>query len=517
LEKSSNQKIYTDILIIGGGVIGGASAYYLSKKGLKVTILEKSGIATGASGSCDGFLFLQSKKDRDIISLTKLSLKSFPNLSNELSYDIEYENCGGLVVFSEHYSREEIESFYDSQKDLGIKTRIIERDELHRFEPFISDKIKSATYCTDEGQVNPIALNYGFCKAAKNNGALVITHQAAVSFETRVSKNDIPGLLYTSPGAAADSNNKVDNDNGDNNEGNGNVNPATVAGIETCDSNNKDKNNTVENSPTNSSNIYKEIKKVITSSGTEIYACEVIICAGAYSGEVGNMLGVDIPVKPRRGSLAVTEALPRTINHAILDYDYICCKFDQNRETGFTIEQTKQGNLLIGSIREFEGFKNTFDNLKIAQILKRSVEIFPLLSEVSIIRIFSGFRPYSEDFKPLIGPVNGFSNLWIASGHEGDGIALSCATGKLITALVESKILRRDFINIETGKNEQRASRPDISIINKSKLPGNDTKSLNDTIPNGFIASGCLDEFAGININGFLPSKFNFYKKPQML
>ena len=73
------------------------------------------------------------------------------------------------------------------------------------------------------------------------------------------------------------------------------------------------------------------------------------------------MLGIDIPVKPRRGSLAVTEALPRTINHAILDYDYICCKFDENRETGFTVEQTKQGNLLIGSIREFKGFENTID------------------------------------------------------------------------------------------------------------------------------------------------------------
>lgn len=439
MEKSSNQKIYTDILIIGGGVIGSASAYYLSKKGLKVTILEKSGIATGASGSCDGFLFLQSKKDRDIISLTKSSLKSFPNLSEELSYDIEYENCGGLVIFSEHYSREEVEAFYGSQIDLGINTRIMESDELHRVEPFISGKITSATYCADEGQVNPMALNYGFCKAAKNNGALVMTNQAAVLFETSAIKNDIPGFLYASPDAPSDKNIEADNNESvDSNHSNEGRNPGNKF---QCN------NRTVKGSLKNRNNIFQEIKKVTTSSGNEIFAGEVLICAGAWSGEVGKMLGIEIPIRPRRGSLAVTEALPRTINHPILDYDYICCKFDENRETGFTVEQTKQGNLLIGSIREFKGFDNSIDSLKISQILKRSVEIFSLLSEVSIIRIFSGFRPYSENFKPLIGPVGGFSNLWIASGHEGDGIALSCATGKLITGMMEAKILRQDFAN----------------------------------------------------------------------
>jgi glycine/D-amino acid oxidase-like deaminating enzyme len=460
LEKSFNQQIYTDVLIIGGGVIGSASAYYLSKKGLKVTILEKSGIATGASGSCDGFLFLQSKKDRDIISLTKLSLKYFPNLSDELSYDIEYENCGGLVVFSEHYSKEDIDAFYGSQKDLGIRTRIIEGSELHRVEPFISDSIKSATYCSDEGQVNPIALNFGFCSAAKKNGAQVITHQSAVSFVVSDYKNAIHDLLYagTLPAAA------------DNRDGS-NIGSNTNGSTETGNSNCKDKDNTKKpRLISRNNNNYKEINKVITSSGTEIFAGEVIICAGAYSGEVGRMLGIDIPVKPRRGSLAVTEALPRTINHAIIDYDYICCKFDENRETGFTVEQTKHGNLLIGSIREFKGFENNIDSIKIAQILKRSVEIFSLLSEVSIIRVFSGFRPYSKDFKPLIGCVRGFSNLWIASGHEGDGIALSCATGKLITGMIESKILSKDFAD---------------------------------------------SEFMGININRFLPSRFDSNKKSE--
>ena len=94
------KKVYADVLVIGGGVMGASSCYYLSKKNLKVVLVEKSGIATGASGSCDGFIFLQSKKDNDLILLTRESLKIFENLSEELSYDIEFEKCGGLVIRS---------------------------------------------------------------------------------------------------------------------------------------------------------------------------------------------------------------------------------------------------------------------------------------------------------------------------------------------------------------------------------------------------------------------------------
>ena len=99
-------KIYADVLIIGGGVIGSSICYYLSKKGIDTILVEKSNISDGTSSSCDGFVFLQSKKDPDLIKLTKESLKIFETLTDELSYDIEFEKCGGLVVYTENKNKD---------------------------------------------------------------------------------------------------------------------------------------------------------------------------------------------------------------------------------------------------------------------------------------------------------------------------------------------------------------------------------------------------------------------------
>jgi len=51
-----------EVVVVGGGVIGSSILYYLAKKGIKAVLLEKNGIASGTSGSCDGLVFLQSKK-----------------------------------------------------------------------------------------------------------------------------------------------------------------------------------------------------------------------------------------------------------------------------------------------------------------------------------------------------------------------------------------------------------------------------------------------------------------------
>ncbi len=128
------EKKYTDILVIGGGVIGASICYYLSKNGVSTILADKSEISSGASGACDGMISIQSKKDSDLISLSLESLKLFEGLSNELSYDIEFERCGGLLLFDNAASFKE----YDGRKDMGAATQMLEKKDLKNDEPFIS-------------------------------------------------------------------------------------------------------------------------------------------------------------------------------------------------------------------------------------------------------------------------------------------------------------------------------------------------------------------------------------------
>ena len=88
--------------------------------------------------------------------------------------------------------------------------------------------------------------------------------------------------------------------------------------------------------------------------------------------------------------------------------------------------------MIIGGTREFAGYEeqNTFEAIEL--MMQRAARFFPVLKNVSIIRFFSGFRPFTPDGMPLLGPVKGLRGFFMAAGHEGDGIALSPITGKLV-------------------------------------------------------------------------------------
>jgi sarcosine oxidase subunit beta len=100
------------------------------------------------------------------------------------------------------------------------------------------------------------------------------------------------------------------------------------------------------------------------------------------------------------------------------------------------LQQARNGNLVLGSSRQFVGFDGSVDSNVVAQVLSRCLRFFPVLSAVTAIRTWSGFRPYTPDLLPIISPVDSLAGLYIAAGHEGIGITEAPITGKLISQLI---------------------------------------------------------------------------------
>ena len=178
----------------------------------------------------------------------------------------------------------------------------------------------------------------------------------------------------------------------------------------------------------------------VATSGHRINTPLVVNAAGALAADVGRLVGLDIPIVPRRGQILVTAAVPPLLRHCLISAQYVAAKFKPELAAtggmGFSLEQTDSGNILIGSTREFVGFdrRTTFEGIR--TIASRIAPVIPALKRVPVIRTFGGLRPYTPDGLPILGKVAGLEGFIMAAGHEGDGIALSAITGELIADLI---------------------------------------------------------------------------------
>lgn len=169
----------------------------------------------------------------------------------------------------------------------------------------------------------------------------------------------------------------------------------------------------------------------------------VINAAGTYAAKIGEMVNLTIPIKPRRGQILVTEAAPPILQRCILSAKYIAAKFNpkiaEAGGVGFAVEQTANGNILIGSTREFVGFDKDTTYGGIHTIARAILQVIPGIENLNIIRTFAGLRPYTPDGLPILGQVEAIDGFIMAAGHEGDGITLAPITGAMIARLVAGK------------------------------------------------------------------------------
>ncbi|MBF9134421.1 FAD-binding oxidoreductase [Plantactinospora sp. S1510] len=176
---------------------------------------------------------------------------------------------------------------------------------------------------------------------------------------------------------------------------------------------------------------------VATGAGP-VAAGHVVNAAGAWAGRLGRSAGAGVPVAPRRGFILVTEPVPPLVRHKVYSADYLAnvASGDAALQTSTVVEGTPAGTILIGASRELVDFDRRPNPDAVRRLARGAVRLFPALARVRVIRVYHGFRPFSPDHLPVIGPDPRAPGLIHAHGHEGAGIGLAPATGRLVAQLV---------------------------------------------------------------------------------
>ncbi|MBA7666031.1 Hydrogen cyanide synthase subunit HcnC [subsurface metagenome] len=367
-----------DVVVVGGGVIGSSVAYCLAKKGVRVIVVEKKeGLSFGASGANQGGCPLQLFES-PVLELARESLKLYKNLSEEIGYDIEYENVGSLVCSVDEKQYPDMEKHVQNKRREGMNVRLMEGHELRKLEPTLGEDVVVGVEEWDSCTVNPFKVNYGLAYAARKLGTEFL-------FSSQVKK--------------------IETDKG-------------------------------------------RIASVITDR-EKIKTKFLVNAAGAWASEIGEMLGLTIPVRARRGQIIVTEPVPLNERwRYILDADYLTTAFDlaaieKSKDARIKLGvagsyiQEKSGNWTIGSSRDFAGYNNRVTMQTLKYMAKRAIKFVPKLKDISCIRTFAGLRPFCYvDGLPILSKIKSPQNFVIATGHAGKGMTLAPITGKLIAELI---------------------------------------------------------------------------------
>lgn len=184
----------------------------------------------------------------------------------------------------------------------------------------------------------------------------------------------------------------------------------------------------------------------VTTPAGELRGRRVLVAAGPWSGEVARLLGLSLPLHPRRGDLLVTTRMRHRILHKVYDADYVGAvdSDDGSLQTSSVVESTRSGTVLIGSSRQQVGFDARFRADVLSEIAAKAIRLFPFLTDAAVMRSYGGFRPFMPDHLPVIGEDPRMPGLWYATGHEGAGIGLSLATAELIRDLMQGDATRID-------------------------------------------------------------------------
>ena len=368
-----------DVAIIGGGLIGCASAYYLSLAGANIILVERDRINHGASSQNSGSLHFQlehrlisekeglSAKLEHHVALTKLAIEHWRNIEAELDTDLEVVMNGGLMVAE---SEDEITLLRQKsviEKKQGLEVQLLDYGETHALAPYLSDRIQAALYCPDEGHCNPRLLTPAYAKQARKNGATILAH-------------------------------------------------ATVSGLEYCRGKWRIKVDAGDD-----------------ESASAIQADVVLNAGGAWAAEIGNLADITLPLHPVGLLMNVTAKTMPVLPHLI---QHVGKKLSlkQVEDGNILIGGGWPSELKLKNGKWLSHIAPRMDVETVRNNLQVAVGVIPFIDKLHLIRSWTGVTTLAPDQLPVLGEVPGSPGFYVAAG--GSGFTYGLTFARLITELI---------------------------------------------------------------------------------
>ncbi len=161
---------HSDIIIIGGGLIGACCADALTSRGLEVILLERRFPASGSSRACDGLILLWDKNPGAEMMLGKSSVKLWKELVPQLDADIEFRKTGTVLVNEDQAGFESSQQLVGSVTAEGISATSLQSPELNELEPGLANDLAGGAYFPDDYQVDPRKATLAILRKAQAQG-----------------------------------------------------------------------------------------------------------------------------------------------------------------------------------------------------------------------------------------------------------------------------------------------------------------------------------------------------------
>ena len=398
--------VQTDVLIIGGGVIGVSAAYYLARSGVPVTLLDKQTIAAGSSWGNAGLiapnhsipipgpgvlsrglkwlldvespLYIRPRFDLELFrwlwmfrrfcnsrsqdkaipllrDMQRASLELFRQLIEEESLHCDFQDIGGLVAFRTKKGLAAGVAEAEHLAEFGLKSTILDAEAIHAMEPSLHPEVIGGVFHEEDAFLTPHKFVYGLAEAAEHFGATIIDKAEVMKFSTAAGR----------------------------------------------------------------------ITMVHTSRG-DFRPDQVVLAAGAWTTSLARSLGIHMPMQAAKG-YSITVPRPR-----LSPKRYII--FGERNAVA-----TPMGNALrFAGTLELSGLHAEIHPRRVQAIRKAAHEYLKLPEPLPEGEVWQGLRPVPPDGLPYLGRSKRLSNLVIATGHAMLGLSMGPITGKLISEIIQN-------------------------------------------------------------------------------